>query len=96
MPEDDRVPVAAERSPRRRYIPQRGVTDASGAGLVGLVIAVAVAIAGAWAGPKIGLERDAGWLFATPIGIALGITAVVLRYRRLPGGEVAEDDSGDA
>jgi hypothetical protein len=78
--------AAAERSPRRRYIPRRGVVDATGAGLVGVVIAVAVAVAGAWAGSRLGLTPNAGWLFAAPVGIALGVGAVIWRYRRLPAG----------
>lgn len=82
-PDDERVPVAAPRPPRRGQTPRRGVVDATGAGMIVIVVAGAFAALGAWAGGFVGLVPVAGGLVLGFVGLLAGTSAVVWRYRSL-------------
>jgi bifunctional ADP-heptose synthase (sugar kinase/adenylyltransferase) len=82
-PDDERVPVAAPRPPRRGHVPRRGVVDATGAGMMVIVITAAFAALGAWAGGFIGLVPVAGGIVLGFVGVLAGVSAVAWRYRSL-------------
>ena len=82
-PDDERIPVAAPRPPRRGHTPRRGVVDATGAGLIVIVITAAFATLGAWLGGLVGLVQVAGALPLGLVGLLAGVAAVVWRYRSL-------------
>jgi uncharacterized YccA/Bax inhibitor family protein len=82
QPDDDRIPVAAPRLPRTPRRPRRGVVDATGAGLIVIVVTAAIAALGWWLGRLIGM-RWPGALIGGYIGLLLGLTAIRWRYRSL-------------
>lgn len=82
QPDEERIPVGAPRPPREERPRRRGVVDASGAGLVALVIAAGFTALGAWLGGLIGIPFAGALVFGF-IGVIAGFSAIYLRYRRL-------------
>jgi hypothetical protein len=83
QPDDERIPVAAPRPPRRGHKPRRGVVDASGAGLMVIVITGAFAALGWWLAGLVGLAPLAGAFPFGFVGLVAGVSAVIWRYRSL-------------
>jgi hypothetical protein len=82
-PDDERIPVAAPRPPLHGHTPRRGVVDATGAGMIVIVVTAAFAALGAWAGGFVGLVPVAGGVMLGFVGLLAGVSAVVWRYRSL-------------
>jgi len=59
------------------------VVDATGAGMIVIVITAAFAALGAWAGSLVGLVPVAGGVVLGFVGLLAGVSAVVWRYRSL-------------
>lgn len=78
----DRIPVAAPRAPRRLPPPCTGRADASGAGLVLLVLIVLFAAVGGWAGGRLGTPI-AGAIMGGVLGLPASFAGVYFRYKRL-------------
>lgn len=80
-PRRDRVPVAAPRSSQRSASEHQRV-DASGAGLVLLVLIVLAALLGAWVGDLFGVATS-GAIMGGVLGLPLGFAGVYARYKSL-------------
>jgi hypothetical protein len=81
-PDDERIPVAAPRAARHRPERRNGVVDATGAGLVVIVVIAAFAALGAWLGNLIGVPI-AGALMLGFVGLLVGFAGIYWRYRDL-------------
>jgi hypothetical protein len=81
-PDEERIPVAAPRPPRHEHPRRSGVVDASGAGLIALVITAAFAALGEWLGSLIGIPI-AGALILGFTGLLVGFAGIYWRYREL-------------
>jgi hypothetical protein len=78
----DRIPVAAPRPSRRSPRPGPERVDASGAGLVLLVLIVLCAAAGWWVGARLGAPSS-GAIMGGVLGLPAAFAGVYLRYKRL-------------
>jgi hypothetical protein len=78
----DRIPVAALRAGRRPAGSPPERVDASGAGLVLLVLIVLFSAAGAWIGGQFGAP-SAGAIMGGVLGLPASFAGVYTRYRRL-------------
>ncbi|HEY4095480.1 MAG TPA: AtpZ/AtpI family protein [Baekduia sp.] len=82
QPDDERIPVAAPRPPRRAGSPRRRATDASGAGLT-LIVAIALfAVGGDFAGGQLNISI-AGALVGGFVGLLAGFTGIYWLHRDL-------------
>jgi hypothetical protein len=82
QPDEDCIPVAAPRPPRAPHTPRRGVEDATGAGLIIIVIIAAFAALGWRLGAWTGLPA-AGMILGGFAGLIAGFAAVYWRYKKL-------------
>jgi hypothetical protein len=78
----DRIPVAAPRPSRRPAPSRHGRVDASGAGLVLLVLIVLSAAAGGWVGARLGATAP-GAIMGGVLGLPVAFAGVYLRYKRV-------------
>jgi hypothetical protein len=78
----ERIPVGAPR-PASRAAPRRSErVDASGAGLVLLVLIAAASAAGAWLGGRFGVAIS-GAILGGVLGLPVAFAGVYARYKRL-------------
>jgi hypothetical protein len=78
----DRIPVAAPRASGRPRSSSLGRVDASGAGLVLLVLIILFAAAGGWIGARLGTPI-AGAIMGAFLGLPASFAGVYVRYRRI-------------
>lgn len=78
----DRIPVAAPRATGRPRAPTLGRVDASGAGLVLLVLIVLFAAAGGWIGARLSMPI-AGAITGAFLGLPASFAGVYARYKRV-------------
>lgn len=76
----ERIPVGAPRPPRRPAPQHRERVDASGAGLVLLVVIVLFAAAGAWLGDRFGVGVS-GAIMGAVLGLPMAFAGVYLRFK---------------
>jgi hypothetical protein len=76
----ERIPVGAPRPSRRPAPRQRDRVDASGAGLVLLVVIVLFAAAGAWLGDRFDVAIS-GAIMGAVLGLPMAFAGVYLRFK---------------
>lgn len=78
----ERIPVGAPRPPSRPAPGDTERVDASGAGLVLLVLIAAASAAGAWLGGRFGVAIS-GAILGGVLGLPIAFAGVYARYTRL-------------